>query len=194
MTPGTRDEVDISCWSRLTSISLLMVKGTDLLWETPLTRYRPEGSFIKGLVLPGPNHALGKFELWAKGHGPGNNWSSSAPRAGIGSGFPPPKSLELLIPGSALAAPPACPLVLGTLPHPCSRSYQSPLVIFISLNWLVLVAATCKPNTLTVKAEHWQICIARVRWDILKIFKLLHFLSFQREKDSISHHLRTSAV
>lgn len=103
--------------------------------------------------------------IWAvsKGTWAWEQLDSSAPRAGTGRGFPPPTSLELLIPGSVLPSPPACTFVLETLPHPCSRSYQSCLVILISLNWLVLVPATCKPNTLTVKAEHSQICTARVR-------------------------------
>ena len=63
MTPGINRGVDSCCLCYLTSISLQITKGTDLLWEMPPTGYRQEGSFTEGLALPGPSHTSGELEL-----------------------------------------------------------------------------------------------------------------------------------
>lgn len=63
MTPGINSGVDSCCLCCLTSISLQIIKGTDLLWEIPPTGYRQEGSFMEGLALLRPSHTSGELEL-----------------------------------------------------------------------------------------------------------------------------------
>lgn len=63
MTPGIKSEVDSCFLVCLTSISLQIIKDTDLLWDKSPTRYRQERSFTEGLTFLGPSHTPWELEL-----------------------------------------------------------------------------------------------------------------------------------
>ena len=127
MPPETSDGAGTRSLCRFTCISLLMLKGRDLSWETPPSGSRQEGSFIKESTFPGHGHPEQKSEIEQKVMVPKKGWCPSACSGGSEEASLPPVFRQFLTPLPALPGFSAFLLILEILPHPCRKSHPCPL-------------------------------------------------------------------